>query len=343
MENNENMGYTARLMRKASTVSSLVLLIFTVFMFGGSYLSTAVVSLFLDKESEYYNCLCMLLSMLIQSFGGVFFARLVNKCTSVGKDAEPVRALFRKPQQSFWWVVRWIFIAIFFCYATSMATNLIFTWIQNLTGVELLQTNFSADDNALSKAINILCITIMAPFFEEVLIRGIMLGNSKRYGTWSAAIATGLFFGLLHMNYPQVPFAAVMGIISAFLVLKTKSIIPSVIVHLSVNTIGGIMSLFTGQMDVQAIQGGDISSLLEEPMLLIVMMCASLLVMGLMGIGLIFFIIEIVKFRDSFKLEKVYPEVSEGKKLLHYFSSPLTIILALFYLGMTIYNAIPEK
>ena len=342
MENKENTCYTPQLMRSASTASSLALLVFTIFMFGGSYLSSAIVSLFLDEESEYFNALNLLLSMLIQSYGGVFFARFVNKHTSVGKDAEPVRTLFRKPQQSFWWVVRWIFIGIFFSYAASMATTMIFNLIQQLTGVELVQTNFSADDNALSKAVNILCITIMAPFFEEVLIRGIMLGNSKRYGSWSAAIATGLFFGMLHMNYPQVPFAAVMGVISAFLVLKTKSIIPSIIVHLSVNTIGGIMSLFTGGIDIQAVQSGDISSLLENPTTLIVLGCAGLLVMGLMGIGFVLFIIEIVKFRNSFKLEKVYPEVSEGKKLLHYFTAPLTILLTLFYIGITIYNAIPQ-
>ncbi len=353
MENNENTigiipdssgnsGYSAKLMRKSSTANSLILIIFTIFMIGGSILATYIAEAFVNKDSEYYSSLCMLLSMLIQSFGGVSLALFVNKKTPAGKEAEPIRSLFRKPQQSAWWIIRWIFIVLFFIYATNYATSFIFMFIENITGIKLVQTDFSADDNALSGIVNIICITFMAPFFEEVLVRGAMLGNSKKYGTWSAAIATGLFFGLLHMNYPQVPFAAVMGFFSAFLVLKTKSIFPSILVHFIVNSIGGIQSLFVGRVDAEAIMAGDISAAMENPVPFIILMLIGLLILGLLGIGLIFFIIEIVKFRDSFKLEKVYPEVSEGKKLLHYFSSPLTIVLMLFYITMTVLNALPE-
>lgn len=117
MENNENTigiipdscgnsGYSAKLMRKSSTANSLILIIFTIFMIGGSILATYIAEAFVNKDSEYYSSLCMLLSMLIQSFGGVSLALFVNKKTAAGKEAEPIRSLFRKPQQSAWWIIR---------------------------------------------------------------------------------------------------------------------------------------------------------------------------------------------------------------------------------------------
>lgn len=338
---NTEKGYTAKLMRKSAMGNALMLIIFTVFMFGCGYISKAILGNFIDEEHEYYNCLYMLISMAIQYFIGVTLAIFIYKKTPSGRETEKIGSLFRKPQQSFWWVVRWIFISIAFCYATSFITTILFMIIQALTGVQLNQTNFTADDNPLAKVINIICITFFAPFFEEILMRGGLLGNTKRYGTWSAIIPTGLFFGLLHMNYPQVPFAAVMGIFSAFLVLKTKSIIPSIAVHFIINTIGGIQSIITSGIDLTEIQSGDTSSLENDFVVYMIIILTGLMILGLIALGIILFIIEIIAFRDSFKIEPVNAEVSEGKKLLHYFSSPATIILVLFYLTMTVVNALP--
>lgn len=343
MENpNTENSYTPKLIRKSAGGNALMLIVFTAFMFIGAYASLGITNLFMDENHQYYNCVNMLLSMVIQYFIGVPLAIFIFKKTPSGRDTEKIGTLFRKPQQSFWWVLRWIIISVAFCYGTAIATTIIFTIIQTITGTPLNQTDFSADNNSLARVINIVCITFFAPFFEEILMRGGLLGNTKRYGTWSAIIPTGLFFGLLHMNYPQVPFAAVMGIISAFMVVKTKSIIPSIIVHFIINSIGGIASLFTSSIDLTAVQQGDASTLEANPAILILFGLLGLMVLGLLALGGILFIIEIICFRKSFKLDPVYPEVSEGKKLLHYFTSPATIILIIFYLAMTVLNAIPN-
>lgn len=353
MENNENTigiipdssgnsGYSAKLLRKSSNGNSLILIIFTAFMFLGSISAANIANAVVGKDSEYFKGIVLILSMIIQHFIGVPLALFIFRKTKIGQGTDTIRSVFRKPQQSFWWVVRWIFIAVFFCYAASMGTNMFFMLLEKITGVQLVQTDFSAESNTFSQVVNIISITFMAPLFEEILIRGGMLNNIKRFGSWSAVISTGIFFGLLHMNYPQVPFAAVMGIVAAFIALKTKSIIPTIIVHFIVNGIGGAASLITGKLDIKAMQSGDFTTLMEDPKVMIIYMGLTVLVMGLMFVGLLLFILEIILHRDSFKLEKVNPEVSEGKKLLHYFTAPLTILLTLFYIGITIYNAIPQ-
>lgn len=334
-------GYSAKLMRKSSNGNSLMLAIFVFFMFAGSVVALIAAKVLVGEDSEYYNAILLGIQMVIQSFIGVPLAIFIYKLFPSAKGTEKIGSLFRKPQQSAWWVIRWISISIFFTYGTALATNLLYMLFQSLTGIELNQSDFSANDNLLSKFVNILCITILAPIFEEILLRGGLLGNTKRYGTWSAIIATGIFFGLLHMNYPQIPFACMMGICSAFMVVKTKSIIPSIATHLIVNTIGGIQSLFTGNIDLEKIQAYDIDYILENMIPFLVIICSAIVIYGLIGIGLVMFILELVLHRDSFKIEKIYPEVSEGKKLLTYFTAPGTIILTVFLLVMTVVNAMP--
>lgn len=339
---NVEQGYSAKIMRKSSNGNSLMLAIFIFFMLAGSVVALITARLLVGESSEYYNAILLVIQMVIQSFIGVPLAIFIYKLFPSAKGTEKIGSLFCKPQQSVWWVIRWISISIFFTYGTALATNLLSMLIQSLTGIELNQTDFSADDNLLSKCVNILCITILAPIFEEILIRGGLLGNTKRYGTWSAIIATGIFFGLLHMNYPQIPFACMMGICSAFMVVKTKSIFPSIITHLIVNTIGGIQSLFTGNIDLEKIQAYDMEYISENIVPFLVIMCAGFIIMGLLAIGLVLFILEIILHRDSFKIEKKYPEVSEFKKLLTYFTAPGTIILTIFLIVMTVVSAIPN-
>ncbi len=340
-ENTESSAYSSKTMRKSSNGNSMMLFIFLICMIGGSYLVRLVMGQFIDKDSQLYDSATFLAGMMFQYFVGVPLAIFIYKKTPSGRTTEKIGSLFRKPEQSLWWVLKWVLITIVFTYGTSIASTLFFDLLQSLTGIELNQTDFSADDTFLSKFANIVSITLLAPIFEEILMRGALLGNAKRYGTWSAAISTGIFFGLLHANYPQIPFAAVMGIFSAFMVLKTQSIIPSLIVHFTINTIGGITSLFIGNIDLEEMQNGNIDVIMDNLGAFIILMCAGFLVMGLIAAGLILFILEIVMHKESFHIDPVCPEVSEKKKLAVYFTAPVTILLTIVLLALTVINAMP--
>ncbi len=340
-ENIEKPAYSSKLMRKSSNGNSMMLFIFLICMIGGSYLMSFVMGLFLDEESQFYDSAVFLARMAFQYFVGVPLAIFIYKRMPSGRTTEKIGSLFCKPQQSLWWVIKWVLITIAFTYGTNIASTLFFNLLQSLTGIELNQVNIAADDTFLSKLANIISITILAPIFEEILLRGALLSNTKRYGTWSAVISTGIFFGLLHANYPQIPFAAVMGIFSAFMVLKTNSIIPSLIVHFTINTIGGVMSVVISGIDITKMQSGDMDHILENLGVCIIIMCAGLLVMGFIAAGLILFILEIIMHKESFHIPPVCPEVSEKKKLAVYFTAPVTILLTIVLLTLTVINAIP--
>ena len=63
-------------------------------------------------------------------------------------------------------------------------------------------------------------VVVIAPIFEEILCRDIILGGLlKRYQPWKAIIISALIFGILHMNPLQFVSATVMGILLGYIFL----------------------------------------------------------------------------------------------------------------------------
>lgn len=82
---------------------------------------------------------------------------------------------------------------------------------------------------------------------EEFAFRGVMMQSLRRYGDWFAIIMSAVFFGLLHGNLMQIPFAIVAGIALGYVAVVTNSIWVAVILHFMNNFLSLIYS-FVGEM-----------------------------------------------------------------------------------------------
>jgi membrane protease YdiL (CAAX protease family) len=80
-------------------------------------------------------------------------------------------------------------------------------------------------------------IALTPAICEELTMRGVILAGYDKVSRGKAALATGLFFGILHLNPQQFLYAFVLGIIFAYLVRITNSIFSSVICHFTFNGI----------------------------------------------------------------------------------------------------------
>ncbi len=79
---------------------------------------------------------------------------------------------------------------------------------------------------------SVLMAVVAAPLFEELLCRGIVLESIRyRYGAWRAWVGSSLFFGLIHLHPAMSVNAFFMGMILGFAVIRTRSIIPAVLLH----------------------------------------------------------------------------------------------------------------
>lgn len=95
-------------------------------------------------------------------------------------------------------------------------------------------------------------VAVVAPVFEELIFRKLLLHPLRKHGDWFAIIMTALMFGFYHGNFDQMPYAVVVGILFALLAVNTNSVIPSMILHLLNNasvTLSQYLVKVTGEVE----------------------------------------------------------------------------------------------
>lgn len=129
------------------------------------------------------------------------------------------------------------------------------TFLLGLFGVSLSMPDTLTDTLMTSPAGAVpfsLYLCVLAPIFEELLLRGFALKILSRINTRAAIIVTSVMFGLIHGNITQFLFATALGIILATLTVKCGSVIPAIAVHMFVNTTNTLISLWSYNVNAEA-------------------------------------------------------------------------------------------
>ena len=109
----------------------------------------------------------------------------------------------------------------------------------------------SANENFFAGGImmQILASCVVIPVAEELLFRGIVLKRvSLVAGEQMGMVISAILFGIIHMNFVQLLYAAVIGLLLAGIVTRTKKIWLAVLGHASANLIA-ILRASTGILD----------------------------------------------------------------------------------------------
>jgi len=81
----------------------------------------------------------------------------------------------------------------------------------------------------------VLMVTVF-PILEELLFRGIMLdGLLKRYSPLKSILVSSLLFGFIHLNPWDFMNVFALGLFSGWIYYKTNSVLPSILVHITMN------------------------------------------------------------------------------------------------------------
>ena len=101
-------------------------------------------------------------------------------------------------------------------------------------------------DSILGYLFLFLAVVIIAPIGEEILFRGFLQRFLEKH--WKditkAVLVTSLFFALIHFNPYWTIQIYILGIFLGYLSWKTKSVIPSILLHGLNNGTAFILSLF---------------------------------------------------------------------------------------------------
>ncbi|MBQ9891232.1 MAG: CPBP family intramembrane metalloprotease [Firmicutes bacterium] len=83
---------------------------------------------------------------------------------------------------------------------------------------------------------------ILAPVFEELVFRKLLIDRMNVYGQGTAIVTSALMFGLFHGNLSQFFYAAALGLAFGYVYTKTGKLRYSIGLHMFVNFWGGIVS-----------------------------------------------------------------------------------------------------
>ena len=143
-------------------------------------------------------------------------------------------------------------IILFICMGVMIAGNLIsslaMSFFSGITGLE----PHNSLDLVLDAPIWVvtLCTVSLSPIFEEILCRGLILRRMLPYGEIPAIVLSSAIFACIHGNLFQFVYAFGVGAIFALLYLRTGRFRYCVILHIAVNALGSLFSVFfLSQMD----------------------------------------------------------------------------------------------
>ena len=113
---------------------------------------------------------------------------------------------------------------------------------------------------------NLLFVGILAPVMEEIFFRKLVIDRLRRYGDLFACLASGVLFGIVHGNFYQFFYAAAMGVIFGYLYLRTGRLRYSLILHLSINLVGGVYaSEMLKIVDLERLSADPVAFVAENP------------------------------------------------------------------------------
>ncbi len=77
-----------------------------------------------------------------------------------------------------------------------------------------------------------LTVAVLAPCFEELMMRGLLLGHLReRWGQGLALAATSLLFGCIHLQPLALPTLSTLGALMGLLLLRTGDLRASILLH----------------------------------------------------------------------------------------------------------------
>ncbi len=177
-----------------------------------------IITAFIPTNKSTLN-LHMLVQMLCFFLASFFLIK-------ISPSESKFMILFRKPKKYF---SQYIIVGIPLCLLASIITNVISKWLQS-------RHIYSLQPSILNQPELLIFVVLGAPFVEEFVYRGAILGLLRKYGDGFSIFISAFIFGLTHSNIEQFVYAFLIGLYFGFIVIKTKSLWTSIFLHALMNT-----------------------------------------------------------------------------------------------------------
>lgn len=106
--------------------------------------------------------------------------------------------------------------------------------------LEAMGKVISGDGNSIWMTLFI--VAVLPGICEETMFRGYIINGFRKYGFWAAAIASGVLFGIFHLDMFRLLPASLLGIYLGYMLLKTNSIYLTMFAHFLNNGIAILLA-----------------------------------------------------------------------------------------------------
>ena len=96
--------------------------------------------------------------------------------------------------------------------------------------------------------LKVIQIVVLAPLVEEFVFRKLIIDHSLPYGEKWAVLLSGISFGLLHQNFYQFFYATGLGLLLAYIYVRTGRLRYTILLHGIINFMGGIIAPWLSQV-----------------------------------------------------------------------------------------------
>ncbi len=124
-------------------------------------------------------------------------------------------------------------------YVGNIIGNMLMSMFSAVVGIDYS----NAVDSMVSESpilVTAIATCVLAPIGEEFIFRKLLIDRARRYGDTTAILFSGLLFGLFHGNLFQFFYAAMLGILLAYIYTRTDNIWWCVGMHAVINFVGGV-------------------------------------------------------------------------------------------------------
>ena len=180
-------------------------------------------------------------------------------------------------------------------------------------------------------------VAVLPSITEEVTVRGIVLSGYENKNKYVAAAATGLFFGIFHLDGQQFLYAAVLGFIFALVVRITNSIYSSMLLHFIINgssvTLAKISKMITDNLQVST-QSTEftIQNMTSQEKFFLLIAYGFIAIIFSIFVFLIIYALE--KINNKRKVLKEYELIDENRYKDNVINIPFILIIIVFFISM---------
>ena len=128
-------------------------------------------------------------------------------------------------------------ISIFLMYTGNIIGTMLSMLLSGGTAVNGV-AELAMDNHPLK----VLFLVILAPLLEELVFRRQIIDRTRCYGEKTAALLSAVAFGLIHQNLFQFFYAFSLGLVFAYIYLRTGRLRYTVILHSIINFMGSVLA-----------------------------------------------------------------------------------------------------